>query len=66
MLVQIEEGYKKYTVDGVEVRAKKLMPGGGFYLIILPNGKRIRHLTAVFEATATPVKETKDGNSVGD
>lgn len=60
-LVQIEpenKGYKKYTVNGVEIQAKKT-PGGGWYHIILPNGERMRHTAEVFERLATPVKEVK-------
>jgi hypothetical protein len=51
-------GYKEYTVQGKIILAKKLMPGGGFYTIILPNGSPMRHLSKNFEEIATLVEET--------
>ena len=52
----MEPGYKEYLITGVIVQAKKT-PGGRFYWVILPDGRRLTQLAVVFEKMAQLVEE---------
>lgn len=51
----MENEFKLYTVDGIQVKARKSV-GGGFYHVVLPNGEEQSVVKWAFESVATEVK----------
>jgi hypothetical protein len=52
------DGYKTYLVSDIQVKAK-LTIGGGFYLVLAPNGEEYTVLKSSFEAVAKEETEKK-------
>jgi hypothetical protein len=52
------DGYKTYLIDGIQVKAK-LTVGGGFYIVVAPNGEEFTVLRQIFEKTAVEETEKK-------